>query len=352
MPTEAVHNTSVLAAKRPLAANRSFRFGLTVALALASGYGLDMPFPYFAPLFAVLLTAAPGRPLAPKALLGLILVVTFALGLGLSLTPFLDLYPFAVVLIIAVCLYGATYLNVGAGKALPSILLTMGVTMIPAAGLVEYAVAVDVLQALIIGIVLAVICQWVVYPFFPEGDTPTKPQAPSLPPDQARWVAARATLIIIPPVLLAFTNPALYMASIIKTASIAQQGSRLSAGSAGRELIGSTFVAGCLAVVFWYALRLAPTLWMFFLWMLLFGVYFGTKLYGARASRFPPSFWQNVAVTLLILLGPAVQDSATGKDVQQAFAMRFALFVAITVYAWLAIILLEHLKVVAGKRHK
>ena len=54
---------------------------------------------------------------------------------------------------------------------------------------------------------------------------------------------------------------------------------------------------------------------MFFLWMLLVGIYCAGKLYGVIASRFPPAFWSDVVVNILILLGPAVMDSATGKDV-------------------------------------
>ena len=46
-------------------------------------------------------------------------------------------------------------------------------------------------------------------------------------------------------------------------------------------------------------------------------------------------------VTVLILLGPAVADSATGKDVYKAFFVRISLFFAVTLYAWLAIVLLE-----------
>ena len=47
---------------------------------------------------------------------------------------------------------------------------------------------------------------------------------------------------------------------------------------------------------------------------------------------------------MLILLGPAVEDSANGKDVYQAFAVRLGLFIAVTVYAWLAIVALEWLR--------
>ena len=44
---------------------------------------------------------------------------------------------------------------------------------------------------------------------------------------------------------------------------------------------------------------------------------------------------------MLILLGSAVQDSASGADVYQAFATRMGLFFAVTVYAWAAVFLLE-----------
>jgi hypothetical protein len=62
------------------------------------------------------------------------------------------------------------------------------------------------------------------------------------------------------------------------------------------------------------------------------------------ATRFPPSFWVNVAITMLILLGSAVQDSANGKDVYQAFAVRMGLFIVVAIYAGLAVSLLERLR--------
>jgi hypothetical protein len=138
-------------------------------------------------------------------------------------------------------------------------------------------------------------------------------------------------------------NPALYLPTVMKTVALGQQASGVSAGSAGRELLGSTFVAGTLAVLFWAGLSIKPDLWMFFLWMLLIGVYITGKFYGVIATRFPPTFWQNVLITLLILLGPAVADSANGKDVYKAFAVRMCLFVAVTIYAWAAVILLDRL---------
>jgi hypothetical protein len=194
----------------------------------------------------------------------------------------------------------------------------------------------------VLGIALTIISLWVVYPWFPEDAPSEKKEEAAHPPDEKSiWLSARATIIVFPAYLLALYNPQVYMPIVMKAVSLGQQGSVSSARLAGRELLGSTFLGGCFAVLFWFALKMFPSLWMLFLWMLLFALYFASKQYGLLASRFPASFWQNTAVTLLILLGPAVEDSANGKDVYMAFTVRMALIIAVTLYAWLAIRVLE-----------
>jgi hypothetical protein len=231
------------------------------------------------------------------------------------------------------------------GKGLIGALLTVGFTLISAAGMVSYSLAVSVITALVLGIGLAIVCQWIVYPWFPEDVSPVKKAKPlGNTATQSNWIALRATLIVLPAYLLALTNPSMYLAIIMKSVSLGQQGSTVSARDAGKELLGSTFLGGYFAILFWFMLDMVTNLWMFFLWMLLFGVYFSGKLYQLIPSRFPASFWQNVVVTMLILLGPAVEDSANGKDVYAAFAVRMGLFVAVTLYAWLAVYVLEHLR--------
>ena len=51
-------------------------------------------------------------------------------------------------------------------------------------------------------------------------------------------------------------------------------------------------------------------LWMFFLGMLLFGLLVGRKLYRVSPTRYSPGFWLHSLVTMIILLGQSVQDSA------------------------------------------
>lgn len=326
-------------------ARRVFRLGATVALALAAAYALAVPLPFIAPLFALMLTAPPKPPMGPKGLFGLVLVVALSLGIGLILIPLLVKYPFVAILLVTLGLYLSFYLTVHQGKALLGSFLTMGFTLISAAGTVDFALATTLIQSLVIGITIAIVCQWMVYPWFPE-DPAVTGQAPAAAPgvENSNWIALRGTLIVLPVYLLVLINPLAYLAIIMKAVSLGQQSSLVDARSAGRELLGSTFLGGFFAILFWAMLGTLTNLWMFFLLMLLFGVYFASKIYQLAKTRFPASFWLNVGMTMLIVLGPAVEDSDSGKDVYAAFMVRMGLFIAVTLYAWLAVYVLEYLR--------
>jgi len=315
-----------------------------MALTLVIGYGSGIPLPYLAPIMALVLALPPGAPMTPRALLGLIAVVLVTLGVGLVVTPLLQQYPLSAVLVIAAGLYFSTYLSVNRGKALVGTLIGVGFTLIPVAGTVDFGLAVVVVQSLVFAIALAIVVLWVVYPWFPED--PGAPLQPAPPATAAvsNWIALRTTLIVLPAVLLALANPSMYLPLVMKSIMLAQQGSVVTARAAGRELLGSTFVAGWFAIAFWLALKLRPDLWMFFGLTLLFGVFLVGKIYQVFQSRYPPTFWQNVGVTLLILIGPAVEDAENGKDVYAAFVVRLSLFFAVTFYAWAAIAGLERLR--------
>ncbi|MGF1642747.1 MAG: DUF2955 domain-containing protein [Thiotrichales bacterium] len=314
----------------------------STALSLAAGYALQLHLPYLAPMFALLLTMHPAPPPGPKKLLAIITVIPLTLGIGLLLIPLLVYYPLPAVLLVGLGLYASFYLTVNKGKAILGLFLTMGLTLISAAGTLSSVLAALVIQSLVISVAVAILSQWLVYPFFPEDSNSAKAKPePDESPQQSSWIALRATLIMLPAYFLVLSNPSLYLPVIMKSVSLSQQSSLISARNAGRELLGSTFLGGCFAIAFWGALGLATNLWMFFLWTLLFTSYFAAKIHGVIASRFPPSFWQNIAVTMLILLGSAVMDSNNGKDVYVAFYTRMSLFIAVTLYAWLTVYLLE-----------
>lgn len=342
-----------MTSRLPLPARRVFRLALTTALALALAYGLQVPMPHLVPVLTLVLASSPAPPVGLKGLLVLLLVVLLTLGLGLLLPPLLIHYALAGVLLVGIGLYFSTYLTVHRGKVMVGTLLTIGVTLISAAGTQSTALATLVIYCLGLGLVISIVCQWLVYPWFPEdGLAGKKAAVPLASRVQAHWIALRGALIVLPVYLLALINPGAYLPIIMKSVSLGQQSSLVNAKNAGRELLGSTFLAGCFALGFWVLLDLVTTLWMFFWLMLLFGIYFASKINRVIPSRFSASFWLNVAQTMLLLLGPAVQDSESGKDVVAAFVERMGLFVAVTLYAWMAVYWLEYWRTGIADRNR
>ncbi len=321
---------------------RSLRVAAGTALCLAISFGLELPVPMVAPVLGAFLLASLNQALSFKAGLGLTLVVMFTTASGLLLSPLLRYYPFSGVLLIGLGLFLAFRYGLRGGNNLVALFLVVGLTMISAAGTVEFELALLVINALVQGLVVAVLvlafCHWL----FPEpGSVRPPPVAPALPDAETSRIAWRAVLVVLPAFLLALTDPLGYLPIIMKSVSLGQQSCTTTARGAGRELLGSTLLGGALAVLFWFALGLLVNLWMFFLWMLLFGLLLARKLYGLSPTRYPPSFWLNTLVTLIILLGQSVQDSVVGKDVYTAFAVRMGLFIAVTLYACLMVQLLD-----------
>ena len=328
--------------ERPPRVQRALRLSFGTALCLAASFGLALPIPFLSPMLALMMLAAMNRPLPFKASLGLILILMLTTGTGLLLIPLLRYYPFSGVLLVGLCLFMAFGYGLRGGNPLVATFLVVGLTLISSAGTAEFALALEVIVALVKGLFLAVTTLTISHWLFPDpASAPAAKPGPSLTPTESGWLALRATLVVLPTFLLAMIDPASYLPIIMKAVSLGQQSCATSARTAGQELLGSTLLGGLMAILFWCALSLFVNLWMFFLWMLLFGLLAARKLYGLALTRQPPSFWLNSLATLIILLGQSVQDSAAGKDVYTAFAIRMGLFILVTLYACVMVHLLD-----------
>ncbi|MEI5998613.1 DUF2955 domain-containing protein [Paraburkholderia bengalensis] len=322
-------------------ARRALRMATATALCVAISFALDLSIPVVAPVFAAFL-ATQNRPLSLREGAALTLVVLFTTGSGLLLVPLLRHYAAAGVMIVGLLLFVAFRYGLRSGNNLVATFLAAGLTMISAAGTANFALAVTVVSALVNGLVLAVLVSALTHLLFPEQlDAAKRPGKRTLPEREAMRVAWRAAFVVMPAYLLATTDPASYMPIIMKAVSLGRQSCTTTARSAARDLIGSTLLGGALAISFWFALRLFVHVWMFFLWMLLFGLLVGRKIYGLSRTRYPAGFWLNSLVTMIILLGQSVQDSVAGKDVYTAFAIRMGLFLAVTAYACLMLLVFE-----------
>ncbi len=330
-----------------LQARRIFRFALVTALSATIGFAMQLNFTVLPPVLAILLSLEPAPPPGFKAMLALVTVVVLTTGIGLLLVPMLLNYPLTALLLVGLGLYTSSWLMVHLNQQAVGVFLAMGFVLISAVALANEQVALLTIASLAGGMVIVILVQWLVYPFFPEDPSPAGGGPPAdAPPDaqESGWIALRSTLIVLPVYIAALSNPSLWMAALIKALTLGQQRSFGNARQAGIELLGSTFLGGCFAVLFWALLSILPHLWTLFLLALALGIYGASKLFGLLGSRYTSSLWLDTLMTLWIMLAPAVADSANGKDVYKAFFVRFFLFVWVTLYAWVAMVLLEAMR--------
>ena len=319
------------------------RLAVGLGLAVLIAYGLALPAPYVVCVVTVLLVCKPGPPIPFMKGAVMAVVIAAVLVAGVLTVPILEHYAVSGVVLTGVLLY--TVLFAGARRANPlTIFLVMALTLIPVAGVAEQALDTALAAMLGIGLGIGVLVGVVSHALFPDPPRPAPIAAPpaTVGPGAARRLALQTTLVVMPVFVLALTNPALYLAAILKTVTLGQQASSVNARSAGRELVGSTLMGAWMAALVWFGLSLRPNLWMLVLWMAAAALWAGAKLFGVSRTSFSPSFWSNALVTMLVLLGPAIEDTAQGKDVYRASATRVAVFVALALYASATVWALEH----------
>ncbi|MGL4317038.1 MAG: DUF2955 domain-containing protein [Pseudomonas sp.] len=321
---------------------RALRLACGVACGTALGFGLALPLPFLTPMLVLVLLASSNQPLSAKAGLSLALVVTLTCGSGLLLSPLLRHSPASGVLLVALGLFLIFRFSLRGGSGLLATLQVVGLTLITAAGTASLALGQAVVEALVKAVLLTTLCVAFSHLLFPEpAGLPPAGKTASMGQQRSNWIALRATLVVMPAWLLALIDPASYMPLVMKSVNLGQQVCSTNARDAGRELLGSTLLGGALAIAFWTLLSILPHLWLFFLLTLLFVLLMARRLYRLTSTRFGASFWLNTCSTLIILLGQSVQDSAAGKDVYTAFAIRMGLFILVTLYACAAVYLID-----------
>lgn len=317
------------------------RIGTGIGLATGICYGLALPMPHLGVIMAWVVLCRPGEALGLKKGLAGGLLLLGIMAAGVLLVPLLTHYALAAVLLIALLLYLLMQQSM-AGKGAAAMLLIMAITVIPVAGLIEQSLAIAIAQMMGLGILIGTLVNRMAHALFPPLPVAGVAARPvPLPPEHPERLALRAVAIVLPVWLLALGNPAFYIPAVMKTVALAQQSTSLNARQAGQELVLSTLAGALLAFALWMGLSLWPSLLMLVLMLSLMTLWLARRLIRLVAGRFPPSFWSNAWITALILFGPAIEDSATGKDVWLAAAMRCGLYLVVAGYGWLCILLLE-----------
>jgi hypothetical protein len=327
----------------PIEARRCLRLALATGAATALGYGLGLALPYVVVLTAAQMAILPMAPPGFSKTLVLVVLVALTSAIGLFLGLLLNHVPVAGVLLMLAGIAVASAMAVKPANAVVASLLILGTTIIAVLAAQSSAAGLVIAKLTIMSIVIAIVIAHIAHAIIPE----TAPMVPvSAPVDMAAapWIGLRAALIMLPPVLLALNNPGTYILLLMKGSQLSQQVSATDTRVMARALVGSTIWGGALALVAWQLLGLWPGLTMLVLLLTLLTFLIARPLYGVVASKYQFFYWQNVLVTMILILGPAVADSATGNDIRQQMLIRIGLFIALAVYTSVMASLLDTMR--------
>lgn len=312
---------------------RVLRLVLGAMLAALLGFGAGRPFAYLPLLLTISLLVPAVPPPGLRQTLLLIIVMLLTCGFGLLLGPVLTYTPVAGVLAMLLAIAAATLVSAKPGRAIIGTLLVLGGTVVAVIARQSSALAVIIVEALVVGMIIAVIIAQIAHALLPDAAVEAPPEAPELDPLAVRQAAMRSVIIMAPPIVLALSNPQAWLMLLMKGALLSQQVETTATRRMAVELVGSTALGGALALAVWLVLQIWPTLLVLVLLIGLAVLVAARPLYGVVATNLRADFWQNVLVTMPLLLGPALTDDPNGDGVVTAMLVRLSGFIALALYA-------------------
>ena len=128
---------------------------------------------------------------------------------------------------------------------------------------------------------------------------------------------------------------------MIKVASMGQQATMENAKLVGRSLIMSTLIGGIGAIIGWNVLLIVPTLSVYALIIALGALVMGPRIFQGRAMHPQAGTWSYGFLTMIVILAPAVMDSAGGSSADAAFWSRLVMFALTTLYGVIAVFVVD-----------
>jgi hypothetical protein len=340
MPTE---NAAAQPLMHPVAARRIIRlaFGTAAALWFSQAVAWDVSF--IMPVLVSFLLAVPIPAPTLKKGLGFILALAIPVSTALLLLPFLYDYRAAGILILLAACFWSFYYSAKGGSPVLGAFLTVGLAILTAVGSVSIDAALMVTKAVVINAVIALLFVWLAHAFFPDPPPPEnkarKPAPPAISREIAIWSAWRSTVIVFPVMLffLVYSESATYLVVMIKVASMGQQVENDNTRAVGRSLLLSTVIGGIGAIIMWEILSIWPSLVMYSLMVILGGLIMGRRIFQGMAMHPRAGTWSYAFLTMLVIIAPAVMDSASGGAADAKFWDRLLMMFGATFYSVAAV---------------
>jgi hypothetical protein len=205
------------------------------------------------------------------------------------------------------------------------------------------------ISGLIMNAVIGIVFVWIAHALVPDSKAggfpgPAGQQgADAADLEEARWSALRSTLIVFPIAFWFMLSGAStsYVPVMIKVASMGQQATNEGARLAGRSLILSTIIGGIGAIIGWNVLSVVPELSLYTLLVALAGLVFGPRIFRGKGMHPDAATWSYAYLTMIVILAPAVMDSASGSSADMAFWSRLLMFALATLYGVAAVYVVD-----------
>ena len=326
-----------------IASVRILRLALGTAVSLWFSQAVNWPLSFIAPVITMFVLALPLPAPKLKGGIGLIAILAISLFGGLLLLPTLTNQPMVGILLLIIALYWSFYFTAKGGSALIGTFATMGIAVSTAIGTVNLDAVLAIASGVSFGAAIGVLFVWVAHALLP--DSMARLEQPAVPaktpvaakPDlsAARWSAFRSLMIIMPVALWFLFSSAstAYVPVMIKAASMGQQATNDGARKAGYSLVMSTIIGGAGAIIGWQIISIAPTLPVYTLVIAIAGLLMGPKIFAGRGMHPQAATWSYAFLTMIVILAPAVMDSAAGGPAGMKFWERLVMFAGTTIYA-------------------
>ncbi len=322
--------------------------GLSLWVSQAVGWGLS----FIAPVMTLFILALPLPALTLQQGVKFLAAMTLSMYAGLLLLPWLLDFPLVGLLLLVLALYWSFYFTASGGSPVLGTFLTVGIALSTAVGSVSVDVTLMLISGLIMNAVIGIVFVWIAHAMLPDSiaggfPAPARPQGGAKPDlAAARWSAFRSLVIVFPIAFWFMLSGAStsYVPVMIKVASMGQQATNEDARLAGRSLIMSTIIGGAGAIIGWNVLSLVPVLMMYALLVALGALVFGPRIFRGKAMHPDAGTWSYGYLTMIVILAPAVMDTASGSSADVAFWSRLLMFVLATLYGVAAVYVVDAFK--------
>lgn len=319
-------------------------FGITAAVAVA--YGYIWPLSFIMPILTVLFLAGPVW-ISWNAALKVLILLGISLTIGIFISEYLLQYPLLCVPLYVLLFFLIYYSDTTSSTPMVSLLMTLGITMIPIMSFSGVIVSHIVAWFLFINMAIAMLFAWLFHSLLP--DTLAKQDTHSSPPKALPKPAAvseheRVHLALVS-TIVASTAVIIFFSFNLSQFALAMLLICIMAGNPSRNASlkfvkanATAALIGGIAVIIAYNFLVAAPSYVFLVFLVLFiSLLFSAKIYSG--SPLAPAF-QSGFTTFLVLLGSSTGNEGTAYS---DFYLRIAQILCAGLFTILGLMLVEQL---------